>query len=696
MITQVEATIPVWASRPAASVQESIHLKSASELPGRIREVEHLWIPLSDGCRLAARLWFPEDAEASPVPAILEYIPYRKRDGTSEHDELMHPYFASHGYAALRVDLRGSGDSEGLLRGEYLKQEQDDCLEVIAWLARQPWCSGVVGMLGISWGGFNSLQVAARQPPALKAIITLCSTDDRYADDIHFMGGALLTDNLRWGSTFFAQATRPPDPELVGEAWRAMWLDRLRDLPLFAAEWLRHQRRDDFWQHGSVCENYAAIQCPVYAVGGWIDGYSNAVLRLMEKLTVPRKGLIGPWAHHYPMVGMPGPQIGFLQEALRWWDKWLKGLETGIMNEPMLRVWMQESVRPAARHENLPGRWVAESTWPVSTLRPHRLYLHAPRLDVARGKETACIVCSPEDTGMLAGIWCPYDVFADEASDQREDDARSLVFDTEPLSERVEILGAPTLEIEIASDRPNAKLVARLCDVHPDGTSTRISYAVLNLTHRDSHAAPAALEPGRRYGVTLRLNDAAYAFPPGHRIRLALSTAYWPITWPSPERVMLTVFAGQGCLSLPERLPRREDEQLVHFLPAEAARPCARTVLRPSAGARAVCRDLAARETISTVFDDFGQVRVEATHIEMGSTRLAEYRIADNDPLSARMDTRWTMEVGRGDWRARSVSRAVMTASREQFRIQAELDAFEGEQRICARKFDVSVARDLV
>src|SRR5262249_34203611 len=127
-----------------------------------IREIRNIWIPLADGCRFAARIWLLVDAEKKPVSAIFEYLPYRKNDATAPRDATQQSYFAGHGYAAVRVDMRGSGDSDGIMFDEYLKQEQDDALEVIRWLASQPWCTGAVGMIGISWGGFNSLQVAAR------------------------------------------------------------------------------------------------------------------------------------------------------------------------------------------------------------------------------------------------------------------------------------------------------------------------------------------------------------------------------------------------------------------------------------------------------------------------------------------------------------------------------------------------------
>ena len=253
-------------------------MRIRSDFPRQVRELENVLIPMADGTRLAAKVWLPEAADADPVPAILEYIPYRKNDWTWRRDSTMHPYFAGHGYACVRVDLRGAGESDGVLLDEYLEQELDDGVEAIAWIAAQPWCTGAVGMFGISWGGFNGLQVAARRPPALKTVITLCSTDDRYADDVHYMGGCLLgVDMLPWASLMYVWNGTPPDPAIVGDDWRETWLSRLRETPPFVEAWLTHQRRDAYWKHGSVCEDFSAIECPVYAIGGWVDGYSNAI-----------------------------------------------------------------------------------------------------------------------------------------------------------------------------------------------------------------------------------------------------------------------------------------------------------------------------------------------------------------------------------------------------------------------------------
>jgi putative CocE/NonD family hydrolase len=633
-----------------------------------VREIEHTLIPLRDGTRLAARIWLPQDAEQRAVPAILEYLPYRKRDGTIERDALTHPYFAARGYAGVRVDIRGSGESDGLLTDEYSEQELHDALEVIAWLAAQPWCSGAVGMMGISWGGFNALQVAALRPPALKAIVTLCSTDDRYADDVHYMGGAKLNAGFGWAGFFFSDMCRPPDPALVGGRWREMWLARLEGLPLFLERWLRHQHRDAYWKHGSVCEDYSAIQCPVFAVGGWTDGYTNAIPRLLQNLSVPRKGLIGPWAHAYPHFALPGPQIGFLQEALRWWDHWLKEEATGIMDEPMLRAWMCDSVVPAAWHESLPGRWVSEPSWPSPGVRGTSWHLTDHGLSGQGGALAPQRLSSPLTVGRHAGQWCPFGRGSDQADDQGDDDRQSLVFETTPLAETMEILGAPVVEFEVAADKPVAHLIARLCDARPDGTVLRVSFGVLNLAHRDSHESPSALEPGRRYRVRLKLNDCGARFPAGHRIRLALSTSYWPMVWPAPERATVTLFGGS--LMLPVRPVRSET---VGPFPAPDSAP-AEPVTRLGPGV----------------------VRYERPGLTVSTEWKHGFSLDENDPSSAAAEMQKCETISREQWRVRIESTMRMTCTRDAFRLTASIRASEGDSEVLRRDWDRSIPRNLL
>ena len=661
---------------------------------------EHVWITLSDGCRLGARLWLPEAALHGRVPAVLEYIPYRKRDGTRARDEPMHGYFAEHGYAAIRVDMRGSGESDGQLADEYLKQEQDDALEVIAWIAKQPWCTGAVGMQGKSWGGFNVLQIAARRPPALKAIITTFFTDNRYTDDIHYMGGCLLNDNLWWGSIMLAYQSRPLDPLIVGPGWRERWLERLEKLPFFPALWLSHQRYDDYWKHGSVCEDFAAIQCPVLAIGGWTDSYTNAVPRLLEGLKVPRLGIIGPWGHLYPHDGVPGPAIGYLQEAVRWWDQWLKGRDSGIMNEPMLRAYQEDTVAPNGTRTYMPGRWVGERCWPSADIIARRFYLGADRSLGERRDESAVLcVRSPQSHGKAAGEWMGVGCPGEQPTDQRLDDGGALVFDTPSLGGEVAVLGAPVLHLQVAADAPVAQLAVRISDVAPDDRATRVSYHVLNLTHRDSHDNPAELEPGRYYDVAVTLNACGHRFLPGHRIRLSIASAYWPIIWPAPYAATLSIRADESALDLPVRVGG--ERQAITFEPPIHGPRTPVTTVEPGIVRRFTVQDHVSGEMtyitegIGGVFGE-GILRFDDVDVQLAHGMKRELTIRDDDPLSARYVLTQSYEMGREGWRTRVNTRAQMHSDRANFYLSCTLIAQLNGELVAERKWDVAIARDLV
>ena len=658
-------------------------VRIVDRFPREIRAVEHCWIPMRDGTRLAARLWLPADAESSPVPAILEYIPYRKRDLTRARDEPIHAWFAGHGYAAVRVDVRGSGDSEGLLTDEYAEEETRDGVEVIAWIAAQRWCTGAVGMMGKSWGGFSALQVAARQPPALKAIVTVCASDDRYADDAHYMGGCLLNENLTWGVALLNLSALPPDPAIVGEGWRDTWLERIAAAVPFPQPWLRHQRRDDYWRHGSVCENPGRIDCPVLAVGGWADAYTNAVPRLVA--TVGAHGLVGPWAHLYPHNGVPGPAIGFLQETLRWWNRWLAG--TSVPDEPAYRVWMQGT----------PGRWVSEPAWPSPDATPVRWPFDRGSSSGQSGAERYFQVRSPESVGLGAGEWCSFGVAGDLPGDQHEDDGGSLTFDSAPLAQPLEILGAPVVALELSADRPQGLIAVRLTELRPDGYSTRVTYGLLNLTHRDGHEEPEPLEPGRRYTVRVRLNDVAHSFAPGNRVRVAISSSYWPMVWPSPEPVTLKVFPGASSLELPVRRPRPGDAALRPFEAPESAAPAPYTALRRGTASRRIERD--GGEIVYTIDSDggglgAGEGRLDDIDLEIGHSLHRTYRIHVGDPASARAEVVQTTHFKRGAWAVRVKSQASLRATRDVFVLRVHLDAYEGETLVRSRAWDVEIPRD--
>ncbi|PXX97436.1 CocE/NonD family hydrolase [Halomonas sp. LBP4] len=674
-------------------------MRVVTDFPHRVECLDPVWIPMPDGIRLNARVWLPEGASDHPVPAILEYIPYRLRDGSARRDARHHHYFAGYGYAAVRVDLRGSGDSGGVLTDEYLEQELADGEAILRWLAAQPWCDGRIGMIGISWGGFNGLQLAARRPPELKAVVSVCSTDDRYADDVHYMGGCLLGDNLSWASTMFAYNSLPPDPAVVGDAWREMWQERLEGSGLWLATWLEHQHRDAYWQHGSICEEFSRVEVPVLAASGWADGYSNAVKRLVENLPGLCKGLIGPWSHKYPHLGEPGPAIGFLQECLRWWDQWLRGEERGVAGDPAIRVWMQDSMPPTTRYGHRPGRWVAEPCWPSPNVTPWRLPLAPGRLMLDgkdRGDETALTLQSPLTCGLFAGKWCSYAAGPDLAHDQRQEDGGALTFDSPPLDDTLEIMGAPQLELECSTDRPVAMVAVRLSDVAPDDKATRVTYGLLNLTHRDGHEEPLPLEPGRRYRVRVAFNDVAQVFPRGHRLRLSISTSYWPLAWPPPECVRLTIFDKGSALHLPVRPPRGEDARLVPFAEPEAAPTIATTRLEPGHHNWYVHRDLAEDLSTLEVINDNGRVRLEDSGLEVQTRAVERYHSWADDFGSISGETRWDRSLKRGDWEVSTVTRTVLTSNAREFLLHATLDAYEGERRIYCRSWDVTIPRRLV
>ncbi|HLY80553.1 MAG TPA: CocE/NonD family hydrolase, partial [Caulobacteraceae bacterium] len=333
--------------------------------PVSVREIENAWIAMPDGVRLAVSLTLPE-TDAS-VPVVLETTPYRKRDSIRAYGVYWGRQLAKYGIAFARLDARGSGDSEGLLLDEYLPQEQADAAEAIAWLAAQPWCNGAVGMRGVSWGGFITLQTAALAPPALKAIMPMCCSDRRYTDDAHYVGGALALTGLKWANSFKSVMAGPPDPEIFGPDWEAAWMSRLEAAPAIAAQWLSHQREDDYWRQGSVGFTPERIRCPAYLVGGWIDPYNEAIPRLLQSLVVPTKALIGPWTHGYPQPASPGPGLEWIVEEVRWWRHWLAGEDTGIMDGPRVWAFLAEQAPAAAEPGPLPGRWVAEANWPSNT-----------------------------------------------------------------------------------------------------------------------------------------------------------------------------------------------------------------------------------------------------------------------------------------------------------------------------------------
>jgi putative CocE/NonD family hydrolase len=671
----------------------------AWQLPEKkpFRTIENEWIVLKDGTRLAARMWLPVGAEAAPVPVVWEYLPYRKRDFERERDTGWAEAFVPYGFAFVRVDIRGSGDSDGVLLGEYLQQEQDDALEVIAWLARQPWSNGAVGMRGISWGGFSSLQAAALAPPALKAIIPQCASDNRYTDDAHYVGGALTLDNYDWGAEFKTVLVGPPDPEIVGARWREMWLNRLKATPPILAEWLSHQRYDGFWQHGSAAVDYSRIKCPVYAVDGQIDSYRDFLPRLLEHLQVPRKGLMGPWGHKYPQLADAGPGLEWVTEEVRWWSQWLLGADTGIMDEPMLRAFIEDRTASEVWPRDIPGRWVTEPSWPSPHIAPRVLFLNSDGLADTPGSETPRACRSQETIGLTKREWFPWNLDIDLPPDQTPDDKRSLTFDSAALTEDVEILGRPLAVIRVSSSERVAKLVVRINEVTADGKSWSVSYGVLNLCHRDGHEAPAALEPGRRYDVQVPCYFTGHRFKKGSRIRVAITESIWPMLWPSPRPVTLEITTGASRLSLPVRPKDTGTEPMPIALLQDRIRAKVEahpgklknntiTTSGPDADGRVMLHKRL-RDPPETLADI-------GTIMSGGSDWYLS--IKEGDPNSSKWTLEWFSRLKRGDWDTTLRSSMELTSTAEEFRIKESIHALEGDKTVFERQWDHRIKRDLM
>ncbi len=657
--------------------------------------LENEWIPLADGRKLSARIWMPNSDDKAPVPAILEYLPYRKRDGTAPRDESTYPAFAKAGYAGVRVDISGTGESDGDFDDEYSERELSDGCEVIEWIARQSWCSGNIGMMGISWGGFNSLQVAALQPPALKAIISIGSTVDRYNDDIHYKNGGLLSSNFNWSSVMLCYASRPPDPVLVGDRWKEMWLHRLNTQPFPLEIWLDHQRKDDYWKHGSIGENYDAVKIPALVISGWADGYINAPPAAAANLSKNCKAINGPWIHKYPHFAWPKPRMDFLGEAIRWWDRWLKDIDNDVEALPTYRAYISENVKPLLRREEEAGRWVAENSWPFENIQPRQFYLATSNqlLDMP-GTKHEISLRSPLDCGTACGEIFTLKPESEMPGDQGLDDAVSLIFDTDELDQPIEILGRPKLCLNISVDKPLANIIVRLNDIHPDGIVNRVSWGVLNLAHRDGNENPQPMTPGITEAVEIELNECGYRFLPGHKIRVALSTNYWPMILPPPEIVTAKITLGSNTSF---SLPVRPGDDRIEIAEPENANPLpVYNNHSPPETRRWVERDLQTGVTHYQLIDDTGEDEMPDHGLRTRHYHHECWSIKTNDPLSCHATSQYICWMNRDDWSIRTESDSSYSCDSENFYIKATVTAYESDIQVNQRHWKKTIKRDLM
>lgn len=520
-------------------------LTAAASLPGFTVEppsppaygarMERVWIPMKDGVRLAATLYMPDGAKPDEkFPALLDYLPYRKDDGTAAGDYPKHAYFAHRGYVSARVDIRGFGASEGVpTEREYSEQEQIDGEQIIHWLATQPWSNGNVGMFGISWGGFNALQMAMRHPPELKAIIAVDATAELFHDDVHYVDGMMHIDEFELNMDMAPGFTGAPDYTLDEKV-----LSPHFDAAPWSLLYMKHQHDGPFWR-GPV-RPYSDIKVPCFVIGGLQDGYRDSVTDMLAQTKAPVKAIMGPWNHSFPNDADFGPRVEWRDQAVRWWDYWLKGRDTGVLRDPKLVIFMQHWRPPDPKLETVPGEWRREDSWPPPDAKNQTMFLQANHtLANAAAEASVHQLKYVPAIGVEAGFW-----WGELLSDVRPVDAFSLVYDSAPLQEEVAILGRPQVLLRVSATAPLADWFARLSDVAPDGTVTQITGAGLNGAQRESMSEPRDLEPGKVYRLDIEMHLTSWVFPKGHRIRAAISNALWPMVWPTPYAMTTSLQLG--------------------------------------------------------------------------------------------------------------------------------------------------------
>jgi hypothetical protein len=524
---------------------------------------QEAWIPMPDGVRLSADLFLPRGGRVGErFPVLLEYLPYRKVEDRGRNHAL-YSYFVRRGYAVARVDIRGTGSSEGrLVPHEYSEPEQRDAETVIDWLSKQPFSTGRVGMFGISWGGFNSIHLAMRRPPALGAIVAVMATDDLFQDDVHYIDGQLCVDTYEIAQDLENSLPAAPD-FAIDEAY---FRDRFDTEP-----WLlvfkRQQRDGPFWNRSSLSSRYDAIQVPTFVIGGWYDQYPDSLMRMVQHLESPLKAIIGPWAHSFPHDGYPKPLVEWRHEAVRWFDHWLRGRDTGILGEPRFAVFARGWHPPDPGLAEVSGQWRFEEGWPLARGREQVLY---PQPDRSLGGNVPAAATHAlryvPTIGVENGLWS-----GEIVRDQRPIDAYSLVYDSPPLESDLEILGMPQVVLNVSADAPLARWFVRLSDVAPDGTVTLTSWTGANGAHRISAEEPEPLEPGRAVRLATELRFTSWTFPKGHRIRLAVNNSQWPMIWPTPHPMTTHLHLGGGDparVTLP--VVPHEERPVPRFLPPAA------------------------------------------------------------------------------------------------------------------------------
>ncbi|MHB8674504.1 MAG: CocE/NonD family hydrolase [Candidatus Limnocylindrales bacterium] len=664
-------------------------------------------IPVRDGLVLSASLWLPvprPDAPDERFPAILEMIPYRKDDWRWADDEARGGWLAARGYALCRLDVRGTGSSPGVARDEYTAEETLDGYDAVEWLASQPWCTGNVGMWGISYGGFTAIQVAKLRPPHLRAIVPMYATDDRYTDDVHYVGGCVTVSELsQYAVSMVGSNALPARPVSRGDRWLDEWRERLEGTPVWSFEWLRQQHDGPYWRQGSLAPDWGALSIPTFLIAGWMDGYVDPALRMLERcVNAPRRALVGNWVHSFPDDAYPGPNLDWLHEFVRFFDHWLKEIDNGWEAEPALTCFVRDFAPPEPFPETWPGAWRSEPSFPPPGATDATLWLARGEQPLS-GRLAAAAPTAPAidrfphraTTGTGAALsWGAGGPPNGLARDLRSNDGLVPTYTGEPLAEPLVILGMPVAVLTVEASMAVATVVVRLTDVAPDGTVAQVTAGILNLTHRDSHEAPEPLEPGRAGEVHVRLRAAGYRFAPGHRVRISVASSYWPVIWPSPFPGELGIHLGASRLVLPA-IPAGDGSLATPALKTTpAGLPAIATVDREDPSMWRIVDDVLAGTV--TVTTSSGSETTLPDGSALYSSELLEMTASDADPARATMRTEVVYRLRQDGRRIGVRAGGLTTSTATDFAMQVELDVDLDGEPFFQRAWSETIPRRLV
>ena len=641
------------------------------KFPYKVDFIENTWIKLNDENRIAASIWLPKNNNKK-FSTILEYIPYRKRDATAIRDSTMHPYYAGHGYVCIRIDMRGTGDSDGIMFDEYLPQEIEDGLEIINWITKQKWSDGNVGMTGISWGGIVCLQMAIRQPKALKAIIPVHYSLERYYDDAGYFLGCYPGQTIGWGALMEGFNSRPPDPLISGKNWKKKWIDRLKKTDSFLNIWLNHQQNDNYWLKNSISQKYSNIKIPTLAVGGWADCWPNSVIKLIENTNTKCFGIIGPWGHTYPHIGKPGPSIGFLQESLKFFNSFLKNNKNNFKD---LRLWINSSHSPNPKIKKKKGYWVSLNKKEINK-KKDKLYFDINTLNIKKSQLIQNLSISSSLTcGLDSGEYMPWFASgygAELPDNQIIDDAKSVVFDSTTLKNNYVILGKTSLTVELSSNKNFGMIAVRLCEIDQNRNSNLITFGILNLNQIKGKKINYKIKANKKYKVIINLNHTGYEFKKNNKIRISISTSYWPMAWPLHEKFKLKIYLKNSFVELPKRIGLVKDNS---FKKAEQSKPLSFNQIIKPRRVRQITKNIESEDVIYSIKDFFGKIKLKDANLITENFTSQKYFLNENDPLSAKAQYDFQHFFQRSKWLIDIKGLVILTCDKKYFYLETNIIA---------------------